>query len=292
MPVMVGAMTSGELGAFLKARRALLSPLDIGRTDTSRRRVPGLRRGEVAELAQISVEYYIELEQGRGRRPSDQVVAALARALRLDRDERDYLFGLAGIASPPVYGPTAHVGAAMLDLLDRLAGVPAQLFTDLYELVAQNELATALLAEPLSVAGPQDSHVLRWFLDPAASRTRYPRDTQAGMSLSYVADLRATSGRHPGDERISQFVQRLRAGSAEFAALWDSTAVQVRRSGSHQVLHPSLGLVELQCTGMLSEDGRHRLVWYSPRVGGQAARQLRLLTVVGTTEFSPNGPAH
>jgi transcriptional regulator with XRE-family HTH domain len=93
-------------GSFLKARRALLSPLDVGRAGSSRRRVPGLRRSEVAELAQISVEYYIELEQGRGRRPSDQVVASLARALRLGRDERDYLFGLAGVATPPVYGPT------------------------------------------------------------------------------------------------------------------------------------------------------------------------------------------
>jgi transcriptional regulator with XRE-family HTH domain len=88
-------VSSSDLGAFLKVRRALLSPLDVGRPDSTRRRVPGLRRSEVAELAQISIEYYIEFEQGRGRRPSDQVVAALARALRLDRDERDYLFGLA-----------------------------------------------------------------------------------------------------------------------------------------------------------------------------------------------------
>jgi transcriptional regulator with XRE-family HTH domain len=279
-------MASNELGSFLKARRALLSPLDVGRPDSSRRRVPGLRRSEVAELAQISVEYYVDLEQGRGRRPSDQVVAALARALRLGRDERDYLFGLAGVAAPPDYGPTAHVEAAMLDLLGKLTDVPAQLFTDLYELVAQNDLATALLAEPLSVSEPQESQVCRWFLDPAASRTRYPPDTQAGMSRSYVADLRATSGRHPGDSRIVQFVERLRTGSAEFAALWDSAAVQVRRSGPHQVLHPSLGLIDLQCTGMLSEDGRHRLVWYTPRVGGQAAQQLQLLTAVGATQFT------
>jgi len=277
---------SNELGLFLKARRALLSPLDVGRSDSTRRRVPGLRRNEVAELAQISVEYYVDLEQGRGRRPSDQVVAALARALRLDRDERDYLFGLAGVATPPAYGPTAHVEAAMLDLLDKLGDVPAQLFTDLYELVAQNELATALLAEPISVSGPQDSQVCRWFLDPAGSRTRCPPDSQAGMSRFYVADLRATSGRQPGDGRVVEFVERLRAGSAEFAALWDSAVVQVRRSGPHQVLHPSLGLIDLQCTGMLSEDGRHRLVWYTPYVGGRAAQQLRLLSAVGATRFA------
>ncbi len=284
-------MATSELGSFLRARRAMLSPADFGRPDSSRRRVPGLRRNEVAELAQISVEYYIELEQGRGRSPSDQVVASLARALRLDRDERDYLFGLAGIVAPPAYGPSAHVDAALLDLLDKLTGVSAQLFTDLYELVAQNDLATALLDEPLARNGLEDSQVWHWFLDPAHSRTRYPVETQASMSQSYVADLRATSGRHPGDRRVDDFIKRLRNRSGEFTALWDSAAVRVRRSGPHQVLHPALGLIDLECAGMLSTDGRHRLVWYSPRAGTEDAQQLQLLTVVGTARLtSPDQP--
>lgn len=285
-------MTSSELGSFLRARRALLSPLDIGRLDSSRRRVPGLRRSEVADVAQISVEYYTELEQGRGGRPSDQVVAALARALRLDRDERDYLFGLAGIAAPPSHGPNAHVEVAMLDLLDKLTAVPAQLFTDLYELVAQNDLAATLLGDPISGSGPEDSQVCRWFLDPAAARGRYPVDTQADMSRMYAADLRATSGRRPGDARVNQFVERLRARSPEFSALWESANVQVRRSGPHKVVHPVLGLIDLQCVGMLSEDGRHRLVWYTPAVGGQAAQQLQLLTAIGPTQFTAADQAH
>ncbi|MEV6605776.1 helix-turn-helix transcriptional regulator [Kutzneria sp. NPDC051319] len=282
-------MADSELGVFLRARRATVSPVDIGRPESSRRRVPGLRRGEVAELAQISVEYYIELEQGRGRRPSEQVVAALSRALRLDRDERDYLFGLAGVAAPPDHGPNAHVDAAMLDLLGKLTDVPAQLFTDLYELVAQNDLAVALLGEPLSAGGPDDSQVCRWFLEPAA-RARYPVDTQHGVSIAYVADLRATSGRHPEDRRVTQFVERLRRRSNEFVSLWDAHEVRVRRSGGHRVLHPALGLIGLDCTGLLSEDGLHRLVWYSPRVGSEAALQLKLLSVVGTTEFADGGP--
>ncbi|GHJ37340.1 helix-turn-helix transcriptional regulator [Streptomyces sp. TS71-3] len=278
-------MAGNELGAFLRARRAQISPLDVGRAESARRRVPGLRRGEVAELAQISVEYYVELEQGRGRNPSDQVVAALARALRLDHDERDYLFRLAGIAAPSDHGPGAHVEAAVLSLLDHLTGIPAQLFTDLYELVAQNDLAVALLDEPLST-GPEDSQVRRWFLDPDTARARYPLDVQPGVSRAYVADLRATSGRRPHDRRVNGFVERLRAGSAEFSTLWNEAAVRVRRSGSHQVRHPALGVIDLECTGMLSEDGRQRLVWYSPQAGGEAAEQLRLLTVVGTTAFT------
>jgi transcriptional regulator with XRE-family HTH domain len=263
----------------------MLRPADLGRPDSSRRRVPGLRRGEVAELAQLSVEYYTELEQGRGHRPSSQAVAALARALRLDRDERDYLFALAGIAAPPGSGPAAHVDAAMVDLLDKLAGVPAQLYTDLYELVMQNELAAALHDEPLSGSG--GSKVVHWFLEPATTRIRYSPATQDSISRSYVADLRATSGRQAGDRRVEDFIRRLRSRSAEFTALWDEATVQVRRSGSHQVLHPTLGLIELECSAMLSADGRHRLVWYSPRAGTEAVQQLQLLTVVGSTRLDP-----
>lgn len=277
-------MATRELGAFLRARRAMLRPADIGRPDSSRRRVPGLRRGEVAELAQLSVEYYTELEQGRGHRPSDQAVAALARALRLDRDERDYLFALAGIAAPPSTGPAGHVDAALVDLLHKLTGVPAQLFTDLYELVMQNELAAALFDGPLTGTG--DSQVAHWFLDPATARLRFPAATQGGISRSYVADLRATSGRQAGDRRVEDFIKHLRNRSTEFAALWDEAAVQVRRSGSSQVLHPTVGLIEVDCTGLLSTDGRHRLVWYSPRAGTDAGQQLELLTVVGSTRLA------
>src|SRR5262249_53984229 len=163
----------------------------------------------------------------------------------------DYLFRLAGIPTPPDHGPNAHVQAAMLDLLGKLTDVPAQLFTDLFELVAQNPLAFALLGDPLATGAPDDSHVCRWFLDPA-DRTRYPVDSQAGVSRSYVADLRATSGRHPHDGRVTGFIERLHARSTEFAELWDAAAVRVRRSGGHRVLHPELGLLELECTGMLS----------------------------------------
>jgi hypothetical protein len=110
------------------------------------------------------------------------------------------------------------------------------------------------------------------------------------MSLAYVADLRATSGRRPEDRRVTRFVERLRRRSTEFASLWDAGEVRVRRSGGHRVLHPALGPIGLGCTGMLSEDGLHRLVWYSPRVGSAAAQQLKLLSVVGTAEFADDGP--
>jgi transcriptional regulator with XRE-family HTH domain len=274
-------VADNELGAYLATRRALMSPLDIGKNDGTRRRVPGLRRSEVADRAGISVEYYTELEQGRGRRPSEQVLTALARMFRLDRDERAYLFGLAGIFSPPPRGSLVHVDAALLDLLDKLTGIPAQIFTDLYELIAQNALAGALLGasiEPPDAGGT--SVAAAWFLSPGAARARYLGSETAGISAAYVADLRASAGRRPHDTRLAAMITRLRADSPEFTGLWDEAAVEVRRSGRHQVIHPSLGAIEVECTSMLNEDGTQRLVWYSPRIGGKAVQQLQLLSVL------------
>lgn len=278
-------MADTDLGSFLKTRRALISPLDIGRPNSNRRRVTGLRRTEVAELAGISVEYYIELEQGRGKRPSEQVLAALSRALRLDRDEQNYLFGLVGGSLPPASGPTSHVDAALLDLLDKLDGTPAQLFTDLYELIAQNSLAGALLGTPEPRSGPQASVAYQWFMDPEARR-RTPAENWAAVSTSYVSDLRSTSGRRPSDRRTNAFIRQLQDDSDEFSTLWSTGSVAVRRSGRHQVIHPVVGVVDLDCMALLSDDGSQRLVWYSPHAGSSAAEQLQLLGVVGE-QFEP-----
>jgi hypothetical protein len=217
------------------------------------------------------------------------VVAALSRTLRLSRDERDYLFGLAGAVPPAGSGPTAHVDAALLDLLDKLTATPAQLYTDLYELISQNEMASALLGEPAPRRGIESSDLFRWFAEADTARQCIPLEDHADVSAWYVADLRATTGRRPGDARVHAFVERLRATSEEFAHLWRAGDVSVRRTGRHRVVHEALGLVDLDCTALLSEDGTQRLVWYSPRVGGTAAEQLQLLGVVGGTRFA-SGP--
>jgi transcriptional regulator with XRE-family HTH domain len=114
-----------EIAGFLRARRARLTPRQAGLPDTGRRRTPGLRRQEVAQLAGMSVDYYIRLEQGRGPRPSRQVLSALARALMLTADERDYLFRMAGEAPPPVPGPVREITPGLRHLLDSMPGIPA-----------------------------------------------------------------------------------------------------------------------------------------------------------------------
>lgn len=270
-----------ELGAFLKSRRARIVPADVGLPAGTRRRVPGLRRDEVANLAGASVDYYIELERGRGTQPSEQMLAALARALRLDADERDHLFRLAGRAVPVSPGTATYVPPAMLALLDRLDDTPAQIITDLHETVVQNRLAVALLGPAVPGAGL----VERWFTDPAA-RSIYPAEDHPHHSKVLVSDLRAALARRAPGSDAAELVARLRRTSAEFAALWDTGDVAVRRAERKRLVHAELGIVDVFCQNLFSEDGRQRLLFFTAPPGSPAVEQLRLLAVIGTEDFS------
>src|SRR5881394_3735978 len=140
-----------ELAGFLRARRARLSPRQAGLPEAGtpgRRRTPGLRRQEVAQLAGMSVDYYIRLEQARGPHPSGQVLAAIARALMLTRDERTYLFRIAGANPPPVTGPSGEVPPAVRILLDTLTTTPAYVVSAKYDILAWNQLATLFIGDP------------------------------------------------------------------------------------------------------------------------------------------------
>ncbi|WP_033289252.1 helix-turn-helix domain-containing protein [Amycolatopsis jejuensis] len=273
-----------ELGRYLNSRRARISPAEVGLTAGVRRRVPGLRRDEVATLAGASVDYYGQLEQGRGVQPSEQMLAALARALRLTVDERNHLYHLAGRPLPPASGSSAHVHPAMLDLLERLPNTPAQVMTDLSVTLVQNRLAEALLGTPAAARGVRASFVYQWFTDPAA-RERYHPDEHRHQSEVFVADLRAAIGRRGDDPLAVELLSVLRSGSAEFAELWERQEVAVRRTDRKRLVHPVLGVVELNCLNLLSEDGTQRLLWFTAPPGSDAVEQLDLLAVVGVEEF-------
>ena len=274
-------MDLGELGAFLKSRRDRIRPPDVGLPVGPRRRVPGLRRDEVAHLAGASVEYYIELERGAGAQPSEQMLAALARALRLTVDERDHIYHLAGRPLPVPGGSASHVHPGMLDLLDRLTGTPAQVITDLHVTLVQNRLAAALLGDQLHFEGRATSFVHRWFTDPAA-RSLYPEGDHEYHSQSFTADLRAAVARRGGrDGEAKALVGDLLGRSAEFAELWERHDVAVRRRERKTIVHPTAGTIEVNCLNLFSEDGRQRLLWFTPAVGTDAVEQLELLGVVG-----------
>jgi transcriptional regulator with XRE-family HTH domain len=239
-----------ELGAFLRTRRDRIRPAEVGLPQGPRRRVPGLRREEVAQLAGLSADYYTELERGstkNGVQPSTQTLAALARALRLNGDERD--------------------------------------ITDLHETLVENDLALTLLGKSPAHRGPAASFVYRWFTDPRA-REIYPPEDHPRHSRVFVADLQAAAARRGRDAEVTKMVAVLRRRSQEFAALWDTHDVAVRRMDHKKIVHPTLGVIELDCYNLLSEDGRQRLLWFTAPPGSRGAEQLELLSVIGTQELS------
>ncbi|MGW1994305.1 helix-turn-helix domain-containing protein [Embleya sp. NPDC001921] len=276
-----------ELADFLVCSRGRLSPADVGLPDGARRRTAGLRREEVARLAGMSVDYYARLEQNRGPNPSPQLLAALARALRLDRAGRDHLFHLAGQV-PPGHssGCDEHVSPTLLLMLDRLHDVPAQVLSDLGDVLAQNAMAVALM-------GPNVGRnlVVRWFTEPA-SRVRCRAVDAEGMSRAYVADLRAAGALRGDDARPAALVARLRSESAEFAALWDAggaglpgvdvrSGVAGRGEAEETIRHPEVGEVTLRCQVLDALEAAQRLVVYTAAPGSSSADRLALLRVVG-----------
>src|ERR1700759_2018197 len=167
-------MDREDLADFLRRRREALRPDDVGMPAGRRRRTAGLRREEVAQLANMSTDFYARIEQRRGSRPSEATVAALARALRLTLDERDHLFHLAGY-EPPARGIRSdHVSPPLLRILDHL-DTPAQVTSDLAVTLAQNELAIALPGDHSVYEGPARSNYYRWFTDPEV-REHTPED--------------------------------------------------------------------------------------------------------------------
>ncbi|KOV53647.1 XRE family transcriptional regulator [Streptomyces sp. AS58] len=284
----MGCVNHSEFAAFLKSRRDRIRPSEVGLPTGPRRRVSGLRREEVAQLAGLSADYYTELERGRGAQPSAQVLAALARALRLNGDARDHLFHLADRPVPPAHGTAAHVQPALLGLLDRLTTTPAQVITDLHETLVQNPLAAALLGRPTAERGPGASLVYRWFTDPAA-RAVYPAEDHPHHSRVFVADLQAVAARRGRDTAVNRMVGELRRRSEEFAGLWDAHDVGLRRTDHKRIVHPALGVIELDCHVLLSEDGCQRLLWFSAPPGTEGAAQLELLSVIGTQDMPSAG---
>ncbi|MFD1516997.1 helix-turn-helix transcriptional regulator [Pseudonocardia yunnanensis] len=272
-------MDTAQLAEFLRARRESLTPADVRLPTSTRRRTPGLRREEVARLADISTDYYTRLEQNRAPQPSPSVLRALTRALRLSRDERDHLFRLAGHGVPERRGPDDHVSPALLTVLDRLTDLPAQVMNDLGMTLAQNDLARAVFGDAGQYEGDARSVVHRWFTDPA-SRAAWPAEEHDDESRALVANLRAAFGRR-GDLQIKGLVERLRAASPEFAALWTQHDVAVLRGRRKKLVHPEVGLLELDCEALLEEGLTQMLALFVPVPGTPTAERLSVLAVLG-----------
>ncbi|MDX3224354.1 helix-turn-helix transcriptional regulator [Streptomyces sp. ME19-01-6] len=270
-----------ELADFLRRARERLTPREVGLPDGPRRRTPGLRRQEVAQLAAMSADYLMRLEQARSPQPSPQMLAALARALRLTADERDHLHLLAGHRPPAGELAGLHVRPALMHLLDQLSGVPAQILTDLGDVLAQNALAEALFGCVCTIEeGPDRNVAWRWFTDPFV-REAYPVEEHEARSREVVADLRAAVARRGTDPVAAALVDRLHAASEEFTALWERHEVAVRRRSRMRLVHPAVGPMEFDFEALLApaEDQRVRL--FTPPPGSRTVDALELLKVVG-----------
>ncbi|MET7570082.1 helix-turn-helix transcriptional regulator [Streptomyces sp. NPDC005492] len=280
-------MNRAELADFLRRGRARLDPSDVGLTPGARRRTPGLRREEVASLAGMSVDYYTRLEQSRGPHPSRQMLTALARALRLTDDERDHLFHLAGEEPPRRGSASAHVRPGLLLVLDRLHDTPASVLSDCGDVLAQNAMAKALSGD--ASARPHRDRNLnrRFFLEPAAQEL-FPPEDRPELARAHVANLRAVTAARPDDPEPAALVAELRAGSEEFARLWDEHEVAVRRRSTKRFQHPLVGLLELDCEVLLNEGHDHLLVIHTARPGTESYERLQLLRVVGLQDLTPS----
>ncbi|MEW2447145.1 helix-turn-helix transcriptional regulator [Streptomyces parvulus] len=270
------------LAAFLRRRRELLQPQDVGLPRGRRRRTTGLRREEVAELCHMSTDYYARLERGRGPRPSPSMIASIAQGLHLSLDERDHLFRLGGHA-PPVRGTggtSEHISPGLLRVLDRLEDTPAEVVTELGETLRQTALGAALTGDTTRYTGPDRSLGYRWFTDPATRALYAPRD-HAFLSRMFASGLReVTALRGPGS-RAAQYAELLLARSDEFRRLWDRQEVGVRPHHLKRFRHPEVGDLELNCQTLLDPDQSHRLLVYTAVAGSESHERLRLLAVVG-----------
>ena len=281
-------MDRTEFADFLRRGRARLDPSDVGLTAGPRRRTPGLRREEVAQLVGMSVDYYTRLEQSRGPHPSRQMLTALARGLRLTDDERDHLFHLAGEEPPRRESPSSHVRPGLLLVLDRLHDTPAMVVTDCGELLAQNAMSRALSGDAFA-RPPRDRNMLRRFFLDRDGPALFPPEDRPDHARAHVANLRAVAAARPNDPEPAALVAELRSSSEEFAALWDEHEVAVRRFTTKRFLHPLVGLLELDCEVLLSHEHHHQLVVHTARPGTESYERLQLLRVLGLQDMAPQG---
>jgi transcriptional regulator with XRE-family HTH domain len=268
-----------ELREFLRSRRARITPTDVGlAVDDGPRRVPGLRREEIARLAGVSVDYYTRLEQGRDINVSEHVLRAVAEALRLDPDERDHLFNLAWPSRAPRKpdpAPDETVRAGIRELLDTVS-TPAFVLGCRLDVLASNRMARALLTDFDALPRRERNHA-RWvFLDPVA-RERYVEWEQ--IARDNVAMLRMHAGRFRGDRELTALLAELKAKSPAFAALWAEHDVLSQSHGVKRYRHPLIGEVTLRYEALPIPDVCTQLLYvYTAEPGSSSERALRLLS--------------
>jgi len=280
-------MNAGEanLGATIRAWRDRLSPAAAGLPAGRSRRATGLRREDLADLAGVSVDYVVRLEQGRARTPSSQVVSALARALQLSAQERDHLYGLAGLRPPADGTITDHIPPGMQRVLARLGETPVAVFAADWQLIWWNRSWAALLGDPASTAAEDRNLVKARFPATAGAGqfTGWPvvSENQEATDRAIVADLRRASARYPADARLAGLIRRSVEGNPRFAQLWRDGAVGRHTEDRKVIRHPDIGDVTVDCDVLSDSDTDLKIVIYTTVPGSEDETKLDLARVVG-----------
>ncbi|MEW1694359.1 helix-turn-helix domain-containing protein [Streptomyces sp. NPDC093249] len=279
---------SAELSEFLRSRRARLKPGDVGLPEFGRhRRVPGLRREELAQLAGVSVAYYTRLEQGNGRNVSMEVLDAIARALRLSDTERAHLTHLAKPTAKKKHrsatGRPQQVRPGLQHLLDSMEGVPAFLGGRRLDVLAWNRMARALLGD-FSAMEPGERNVARMVFLGDHARDLYV-DWEC-KATEVVSVLRLYAGRCPDDPALLALVGELSVRSEEFRSLWAAHTVADKGHGTKRLRHPLVGGMTLSYESLrvAGADPDLVLVTYHAEPGSPSADALRLLAQWGVDE--------
>jgi transcriptional regulator with XRE-family HTH domain len=279
------------LGTALRRWRDRLSPIDVGRPSRPGRRAAGLRREELAELAGLSVDYVVRLEQGRATSPSAQVVASLARALQLEPRERDYAYRLAGLLPPHEGTISTHVPPGVQRVLARLGEFPVGVFSADWTLLSWTPAWAALLGDPSARTQVERNLVRAVFAVGPNGLAAWPvlQDGDA-LHAALVADLRTALVDYPHDRGLIDLVAELRSTSAEFTRLWDEGAVGPHVSARKTIVHPQVGEVTCDCDVLTVPGCDIRLIVYTVAAGSADAEKLEFLGVTNGVGSSPAGP--
>lgn len=281
----LGRVNRDELANFLRTRREVLQPKDVGLPRGARRRTSGLRREEVALLAGMSTDYLSKLEQRRSPQPSLQMLSSLARALHLSLDERDHLFRLAGHNAPPRALRTDYITPGLLRVIDRLQDTPAQIMGGFGETLLQNRLAAALLGVETEFTGMSRSFGFRWFTDRGARRI-YPDDEHERQSRVIVSDLRMVATREGNSPQLSRMIEHLLAASPEFSELWSEHLIESHHDRRKLIQHPELGTLELDCQRLFDAEQSQTLLVFTATPGTESYEKLELLGVIGADSMT------
>lgn len=278
------AVAHSTLGDALQAWRARILPADVGIPSGTKRRVPGLRREELAALAGLSVDYLVRLEQGRATNPSPETLGALARGLRLTTHERDMLYRIAGSAPPSPGTVPSHVPPGVQRMVDRLADTPAAVFSAIHTIIQWNEPWAALLGDPSEWEGKDRNLIWRHFAGDG-SRVCHSGDALEAHERELVADLRLASIKYPDDRELKTLIESLHAKSTAFDSLWNRFEAKPPSSARKTVAHPALGKIMLDCEVLTVTGSDLRIIVFTTVPGTSDAANLDLLRVIGLQDL-------